>query len=381
MNRQKRSKSEYESAKEYTRNYVRRLMIIIKQHTPKRLSRENGPTKSSPTQDSQEGSRLLLLMSFVPYLLTAIFIISFFWDFNGISLTLWNHTYFFNGLLRMMSVGGLIGFFTNWVAITMLFKPVKRHPLLGQGMIPANKDRIASRLAKTAADDIINPETIKQSIHQSGLIRNYRRQSSVYIKQIVDDPRFRQELRQWILQYIRNITGDPEIREALAQKIIEQVEHSIQERSFEQFAIKTYTFITGSKMQQIVEESLTGLPGSVESEFHRFDKLLDDVPDHIEANSDTIEDWLTTLLYKLINQLNVQQLIEGKLQDYDEQQLSDLISNTTSKQLRFIKYLGGILGIIGGFVIWAPVASLISLVVIGGVILFADYLWMRLEPT
>src|SRR5699024_7964267 len=120
-----------------------------------------------------------------------------------------------------------------WIAITMLFKPVKKHPLLGQGMIPANKDRIAFRLAQTVSEDIIDPETIKQNIHRSGLIRNYRRQSSIYLRQMIGDPRFRRELKQWILQYIKNMVDDPEIRSSIAQKIIEQIESSIKEGSLE----------------------------------------------------------------------------------------------------------------------------------------------------
>lgn len=378
MNQRQESKPAFEAARKHTVRYAKRLLAIVKQHAPGYSFAGSKGSQSDQNKINQDSSRLLTLLSFIPYLLTLTFIVSFFWDFNGLSITFWNHTYFFEGLLRILSVGGLIGFLTNWIAITMLFKPVKKHPLLGQGMIPANKNRIAFRLAQTVSEDIIDPKTIKQNIHQSNLIRNYRQQSSIYLRQMIGDPRFRRELKQWILRYIKNMIDDPEIRAAIAQKIIEQIESSIEEGSFEQFAIKTYSYFTDSKMQHIVEESLRSLPDSVESELRHLDRLLDDIPYKIEANSETIEEWITNILYKLINQLNVHSLVENKLKQYDEQQLSDLISNATSDQLRFIKYLGGVLGIIGGFVIWAPVASLISLVILAFIIILIDNVLLNL---
>jgi hypothetical protein len=60
-----------------------------------------------------------------PALLTVLFAISFVWDLPGISFQVWNDVVALNGLLRMLSVGGLIGligFLTNWLAVAMLFQ-------------------------------------------------------------------------------------------------------------------------------------------------------------------------------------------------------------------------------------------------------------------
>jgi len=47
--------------------------------------------------------------------------------------------------------GALIGFFTNWLAITFLFKP--RNKVLGfQGVIPRNKEKIAEKVAEVSLE-------------------------------------------------------------------------------------------------------------------------------------------------------------------------------------------------------------------------------------
>src|SRR5699024_12733835 len=120
----------------------------------------------------------------------------------------------------------LIGFITNWVAITMLFKPAKKRPLLGHGLIPAQKDRIAFRLAQAVSTDLINPEIIKQKIHDSDIISHYRKKSTRYIKTIIDNPAFRADLKQWVVGYVDEMIANPEIRTAIAQKILLQIEKS-----------------------------------------------------------------------------------------------------------------------------------------------------------
>ncbi|NEP41186.1 MAG: DUF445 family protein, partial [Okeania sp. SIO2H7] len=51
--------------------------------------------------------------------------------------------------------GGVIGYFTNDIAIKMLFRPYKGYYIFGRkipftpGLIPANQERLAKRVADT----------------------------------------------------------------------------------------------------------------------------------------------------------------------------------------------------------------------------------------
>lgn len=363
------------TAKDKTREQARELwQILVKYSKVDRLSSSSKPVQQVPPKEQRHSSVLLTILSIFPYLLLIIFAISFFWDFDGLSVTVFDYTLQFEGLLKIVSVSGLIGFFTNWLAITMLFKPAQKRPLLGHGLIPAQKNRIAFRLAQAVSEDLINPEIIKKKISESNIISYYRAQSARYIKNIIDDPAFREDLKRWVVSYIDEMIADPEIRGAIAQRILRQVEEAIQDKSFEKAALKAYSFVKGQQMQHIIEEALVKIPTSVESGLDKVDNLLDKLPDKIEEHSESIEDIVTSLLYKLINQLNVHKLVEENLRSYDEQHISNIIKNATNEQLRYIQYLGAVLGLIGGFIIWEPLLSIMVLGVIFLTILGLDQL-------
>lgn len=358
-----------------TREHLRKLWHILATysgwHTIKN-SVPKGPPEKNPLEFNRTG--LLTALSILPWILTLSFIFSFLWDFTGLSLPVFGTPYSLEGLLRIVSVSGMIGFLTNWIAITMLFRPVRKRPLLGQGLIPAHKERIAYRLAMAVSSDLINPDIIKKKIHESGLITRYREEATRYLKGIIDNPYFRNDLKIWVVNYVEAMIADPQVRASIAKKMITEIDESLEQRSLEKIALKTYTFLKGKEMQEIIEESLTRLPGSVERGLARLDELLDHLPEHLEKESDRIETVVTTLLYRLVNQLDVFSLVEEKLRQYDEGKLEQLIKGATNEQLRYIQYLGAFLGTIGGLVIWQPLISLAFLTLLFLITILLDKL-------
>lgn len=370
-----KSNNALDTAKDTTRKHSQNLWQIISRYTGiEEIAKPTTKPKQPPKRNQQYGNTFISILSIIPYLLIMLFGVSFFWDFNGLSITVWGQNMQFEGLLKILSVSGLIGFFTNWLAITMLFKPAEKRPILGHGLIPAQKNRIAYRLAQTVSEDLINPEIIKKKIKDSNIIGRYRRLSTRYIKSIIDDPDFRRDIKQWVVKYLDEMIADPEIRAALAKRILTQIEDALHNKSFEKIALKTYTFVKGQEMQSIIEEALVQIPTSVESGLDKLDDLLDQLPKKIDENSENIENIVTNLLYKLINQLNVHALVEENLRSYDEQHISNIIRSATNEQLRYIQYLGAILGVIGGFVIWEPLLSVIVLVSLSATLLMLDQL-------
>lgn len=366
-----------DTAKKTSRTYAQRLWSILRLYGQTEKidpPRESRSENKIPERQSFNSPGLLKILSVFPYLLILLFSISFFWDFNNIQWNFLGFTFQAEGLLKIVSISGLIGFLTNWLAITMLFKPVEKRPIFGQGLIPAQKDRIAYRLAQAVSQDLINPKLIKDRIHRSQLISKYRSQSTEYLRNIIDNPGFRNDIKKWTLHYMRDLMADPEIRTAMAEKIIIEIDQILQDKSFERLALRAYSFIKGDEMQRIVEESLVKLPGSIESGLDKIDDLLDQLPKTIDRNSDDIEELVTKLLYKLINRLDVHALVEENLRNYDEQKLSQIIRGATNEQLRYIQYLGAVLGMMGGFVIWQPLLSLSVFALLIGFLLLADQL-------
>ncbi len=365
---------------ENSKKYAGRLWSLISDRIESKTKElDASPVHVAPPKSESRFKWLIKLLFIFPVFLLVGFVTSFFWDFNSVSGSIFGYTLNFEGLLRILSISGFIGFLTNWIAIKMLFRPTHRRPILGQGLIPAQKERIAFRLARAVSEDLINPEIIKKKIHESQAITKYREKATGYIKDIIDDPGFRTDLKELVVGYVDEMVADPEVRATLAQTVIDQIEGAIEQNSFERVALKAYSFLKGQEMQDLVEEALTKVPGGVEQGLNKLDDFLDDLPSRIEKHSGTIEDVVTSLLYKLINQLDVHALVEDNLRQYDEKRLEILIKNASNDQLQYIQYLGAVLGTLGGFVIWEPVASLSVIAIIILFTLGLDALLIRVK--
>lgn len=368
--------------KERSKEYAGQLWGLISKRIEEQTNvNEFKSERPAPPRKESRFRWLIQLLYIFPLFLLTGFITSFFWDFDGLTATFFGLNFVFEGLLRILCISGMIGFLTNWVAIKMLFRPTHRRPILGQGLIPAQKDRIAYRLAVAVSEDLINPEIIKKKIHESQAITKYREKATNYIRNVIDDPGFRDDLKALVVAYVDEMIAEPEVRTAIAKTVINQIEGAIEQNSFERVALKAYSFMKGQEMQDLVEEALTRLPGGVEKGLDKLDDFLDDLPERIEKNSGTIEDLVTSLLYKLVNQLDVHALVEDNLRQYDEKRLEIMIKNASNDQLRYIQYLGAILGTLGGFVIWQPVASLSLLAVIIAFTLGIDSLLIKMRTS
>lgn len=338
---------------------------------------ENEPAVKSVQKlkkpDKTPKLRILSILKPVPWLLLALFIFSFLWDFNGYMVSIFGIQLHFEGILRIISVSGMIGFLTNWIAITMLFRPLKKRPLLGQGLIPAHKERIAYRLARAVSDDLINPSLIQQKIHESKAVTRYRRLALMHVRNVTSRQSFRNDLKTWILEYISSQVHDPVFRKKISAHILAELDEALQDKILEKAALKTYSFFRGQTLEEFIEDLLTKVPVTAERSIVFIDEYLDELPARIEKNSEKIDDLITQGVYKLVNQLNVQKLVEENLRTYDEEKLENMIRNATNEQLKTIQYLGAVLGTIGGFVIWEPLLSLAFLSLVFGAVFLVDW--------
>lgn len=371
-----------EEAKALTRARARDLRELlgryIRRHLPGLPPRQEGAPE--PPRSVGSHARLLPYLRLIPWVLAALFAVSFMWDFPDVALSIGTVSLELEGLLRIMSVSGLIGFFTNWLAITMLFNPRERRPIFGQGLIPAQRERVVFRLAKAVSEELINEQIIKEKIEESGIIGRYRDVSLSVTRGVVEDPEFRQELKAMTAEYLDGILSSPQVR----QRIVTFVEDKLEDlagRGFGGFALRAYRFLNEEDYQRRIEQAVRELPGSLDAALDEIDDILDRIPEKIEARSEDIEAWVTRAVLGFVENLDVYEMIVANMQAYDERQLEALIKTTSNEQLNYIKYLGGVLGAIGGLVIWRPFLALGSFLVIGGVLWMIDEaLFRRMKP-
>ncbi len=317
----------------------------------------------------------LRYLRMTPAILTTLFVVSLVWDFPGFSFQVWNTPVALDGLLRMLSVSGLIGFLTNWLAVAMLFQPRHRRPIFGQGLIPAQRERVIARLAQSISERLINAELIHQQIEANGLIPRARETALSVVRSMVEDPEFRTDLKQLVIHYVHQVVADEHVREELVQVVIQKMKE--QTTGLSGIILNLLRHFKEEELETQIDTAIRELPNSLDGLLDRGHYLLDALPLHIEARSQELEQWVTQAVLHFVQQLDVHGLLMANMGKYDEAQLEDLLKNTSNEQFNYIKYLGGVLGFFGGLVIWQPVPALSLFGILGLSLWIIDEVLMR----
>ena len=353
------------------------LGTYIRRHWP----RESAPAESGPglPHPASRGAALRVLR-LLPWCLAALFAISFAWDFGGQTLQIPGYGIALEGLLLTVSVSGLIGFLTNWLAITMLFHPRGRRPLLGQGVIPAQRDRVILRLAHAVSDQLINEEIIKEWIESSRVVPRYRSLALSVTHNVLADPDFRSDIKSIAGSYVESVLGSEMVREKVVDLALQKLEQYSQS-GFAGLALKAYRLFQEDKLRRLVEDAAQDLPQSVDVMLDQIDALLDELPDRLEARSEEIEEWATRVILGFVRSIDIHAMVVENMRRYDEHRLEALIKNSSNDQLNYIKYLGGALGMIGGLVIFDKWLAIPALAAIFGGLALIDGLLYRLNES
>ena len=116
--------------------------------------------------------------------------------------------YFSKNILALFvypTIGAIIGYVTNVIAVWMIFNPKK--PLFGhdslQGLIPKSRKRIAERISSVVEKELINPQSIKDYLKNNSNIIQKKLEKE--IKSLISqrDLTFKNILGEKFLRYIK----------------------------------------------------------------------------------------------------------------------------------------------------------------------------------
>jgi hypothetical protein len=345
-----------------------RVLATVDRHLP--ADDDGAPAIEAPPKRTGGYARWLPVLRSLPWILGAAFALSFAWDFPGVTLTVAGYAIELENLLRYVTVSGLIGFGTNWLAITMLFRPRAERPIVGQGLVPSQRERVAFRLAQAVSDELINKRIIMQKIRESGLAAQYRDLVVAVAGDVVTDDTVRAELKGLLRQVLRDVLSTPEVQTRIADFTAEQMEKSAE--GLPGVAFRTYRLFGEDDFQERLRAATRRLPDAIGPLLEEIDPVLDRLPAHLDRHGDTIEELLTTLILRFVGALDVERIVFENVRAYDEQQLEMLLRRTTNEQLNYIKYLGAVLGVVGGLIIWAPAAALAAVTTLGLLVYAVD---------
>jgi uncharacterized membrane protein YheB (UPF0754 family) len=343
---------------------IRNAIDLVRKHLPS-ASALSAPSALSPAPAPTPSvlKRSFHPLDAVPPILFAAFLISFVWDSGG--------------LIRILSVSGLIGYGTNWLAITMLFRPQHRRPLLGHGLIPAQKERIVERLSTAVMQNLINPESIREKLTTSGLFKQYLERFSGEARELVSKEAFKADLNTFILDQVRIAVSDEAFRLEIADGLMEHLDDAVSESRLEKMALSVYKKTRSENWNRIVDKAVISLPELIEPQLGKVHEWLETTAEDLAKQADSIEQLLIDSVYDILIRLDLKSLMAQNLRRYDEGRLENLIKDATLEQLRYIQSLGGVLGTIGGLVIWSPIIAIPGLAASIAMIWLSDALISR----
>lgn len=314
----------------------------------------------------------LQFLRFLPIACTAAFGVSFFWDFGtDDQLIVFGQVLELNAIIRMVSVSGLIGFGTNWVAVKMLFKPVFRRPIWGQGLIPAHKERIVWQMAGGIHKHILNEELIRERIHESGLIQKINQILIRGVENLLDDEEFSREIKAVTYTYVKRSLAKPETRERFASIIDEKLDENLR-GGISGFVFQAYKKLNRKEYQAVIDNILNRVPGTVVNVIEEVEDERETIAEAIRSREKDLEMFILKLVLDVLDRIDIRTLLSKQMAHFDEAKLENLIWSATNEQLLYIEYLGTLLGIFGGLLIWQPVVMGILFVALFVVLFLLD---------
>ena len=112
-----------------------------------------------------------------------------------------NNVWFRAGFV--ITVAGLVGYFTNFLAIKMLFQPKQGQVLGWQGLVPKNKDQIAKSLADSVQEQLLSPEIILAYIQERDLIESGTNTIADWIDRNLQDPEVRTRITRLLVDLMQ----------------------------------------------------------------------------------------------------------------------------------------------------------------------------------
>jgi uncharacterized membrane-anchored protein YjiN (DUF445 family) len=263
-----------------------------------------------------------------------------------------------NELLRILSVSGIIGFGTNWLAIMMLFHPRQKRVLLGQGLIPKQREKLVEAIANGVSRNLINEDIIREQLEKSGLVQKITSDFKDELHALLGKPDFRADLRLLIETTLRDLTEVPEHRERILKLSREMLDRLELEGVVGRLLTFSRPVWQDSALAEFDKWVSRELPTVLNKNLDLLDGELVKLPAMLEKERDAIERWLTGTIIYFVKRLDIRKTMLEQLRTFDEEQVEKLIRDASNDQLGYITLLGGVLGFIAGFVLWHPAALL-----------------------
>lgn len=144
-------------------------------------------------------------------------------------------------------VGAVIGYFTNDVAIKMLFRPLKAYYLFGwrvpftPGLIPSKRGKLAEAIAKVIKENLLTEEVLRKRLNEERIKDNLRK----LVKRLLDE--FLRSGNGYIEDFLENV-GDERLEFLVNFNFVEDKLADVIDKFFE--------FLRDKRVEELLTPSL-----------------------------------------------------------------------------------------------------------------------------
>lgn len=256
-------------------------------------------------------------------------------------------------------IGAIIGYFTNWLAIKMLFRPYNEIRIMNikipftPGLIPKERERISKSIGNTVGVYLLSPETIIESLANEKIDKSIKE----WLEKKINDIKKSQKR---IKEYLINILGDNYsnfremveiwIKDMLLYKIredefIDLIDNIIRKKIDEMDTDKIYEAIDHNLSKFILELSRSGdsrekLASHMELSLKKYEnderKLWELLPkDTIEGINNLVDnnkDEIVGIIRDGIKDPEVEEKLKLSIEELANQNMSKIIMTFISSE-------------------------------------------------
>lgn len=297
-----------------------------------------------------------------------------------------------NAILQYISgpaLGAVIGYITNDIAIRMLFRPRKAKYICGvhvpftPGIIPKEKNRIASAIGNAISEHLMNREVLEHTLLSDEMLAKMRLAiDEFFYTQLHNE----ETVEQFAAHYLTN-EEIAAMRESTCDEIAKLITAKLRDRAIG-------TTIAHAATQHVIDKTRTSVAGKIKAEklieaiaspiesklaSHINDVLHDQAPsmatrivyteaekllsmpmrDVFKGHEQQLEQAregivsvyrtvITDHLPRILEGLNISKIVETRIREMDMAEAEQIILSVMKKELRAIVWLGALLGAIMG---------------------------------
>lgn len=283
-------------------------------------------------------------------------------------------------------IGAGIGYITNWIAVKMMFRPLKPIKIgkwklpFTPGIIPKNKERIAKAIGNSISNNLLTENALTDTLLSSEkeeIIRrkletkfnNYSSEEDIIIKEkiltIIEENSYKKAVEfvnESLSDDIITTLKDENIGNIVASQIEEVVNEKLHGSIFGIFGGKSILSKISEEISSKINEyiDLNGkeiVSNIISNKINSFENLtISDAVEKINKSNIDIVSIIMSCYNRVITQnlsgilktIDISKVVEDKINSMDMNELEKMILDIMKKELNALVNLGALIGLVLG---------------------------------